>query len=392
MLAGPLPVWHHGRRAAVLAGLATSLLTAVAAQAAQHCEIGGVSVVPAQKQSLQGRSGVMRCLENGELVREQDLQNGRFVGAVRYFTNGRLSREQFLNERGNLQGRSREFAPGGQLLREGSYDNGAFAGLVRSFLPDGRLQRASFFGAEGELAYAEFNRQGELRALRCGDRPLLAPAVDDARLCGFSPRPSQVSFVAESGVLRARATFSAGKRLRYETFQDNGLPATQEEISAAGRVERIFGADGARRREVLWSLGDGPSQREREQEFSSAGTLTRERLWRQGELVSEQTFYLNGQPRSKARYTGAGNHRILETQDFHDNGLPAAQGSYIDTGRYAPTPVGTHRQFDPQGRIRSETVYDQRGRLQRERAWDLTGNLLRDDEVQEDGARRAAAR
>jgi len=263
---------------------------------------------------------------------------------------------------------------------------------VRSFHADGSLQRASFFGAEGELAYAEFTRQGELRSLRCGERPLLAPAVDDAKLCGFSPKLSQVSFVAESGALRARASFANGRRVRYETFQDNGLPATQEEISPAGRIERIFGADGARRREVLWSLGDGPSQREREQEFSSAGTLTRERRWSQGELLSEQTFYLNGQPRSKARYTGTGGNRVLETQDFYENGIASGQGSYVDTGRYAPTPVGTHRQFDVQGRVKAETVYDARGRLLRERTWDGSGSLLRDEEIQEDGSRRSATR
>lgn len=381
--------WRGSGRAVVVAGWMTGALVANTAFAAPSCDINGVVVNPADKSATQGRSGVLRCHDGGQLVTEQDIQNGRFAGAVRYFSNGRLAREQFVNDKGNLQGRSREFGPDGQLLREGTYENGALVGLVRSFHPDGRLQRASFYTAEGEVAYAEFTHHGDLRSLRCGERPLLSPAVDDARLCGFPSRPSQVAFVAETGVLRARATFVAGRRVRYETFQDSGLPATQEELLATGRIERIFGADGTRRREVLWTLNDGLSQREREQEFSSAGTLTRERRWSQGELLSEQTFYLNGQPRSKARYTSTGSARTLETQDYYDNGVLSAEGSYIDTGRYAPTPIGTHRQFDPLGHMKTESVYDGRGRLMRERSWDPSGNVLRDDEVLQDAARKA---
>jgi len=376
-----LPSWH-GRVFGVALAASVAGLSATAASAAQDCEIGGARIDASASGALQGRSGLLRCRDhdNNDVVREQDLQNGRFVGAVRYYSHGRLSREQTLNERGNLSGRSREFGPLGQLVREGTYDNGVLVGLARSFHPDGRLQRASFYTADGEVAYAEFTRRGELRSLRCADRPLLVPAVDDASLCGFKVKSSQVAFLAENGTLRARATFVAGRRTRYETFQDNGLPATEEELVPAGRIERIFGSDGVRRREVLWTLNDGQGVREREQEFASSGTLTRERRWSQGQLVSEQTFYLNGLPRSKARYTGAGNGRRLETQDYYENGTLAAEGSYIDTGRYAPTPVGTHRQFDPLGRIKSESVYDNRGRL------------LRDDELPDEAARRAAVR
>lgn len=377
-----LPIWHGRVFGVAVFGLATSLLSVSAWAAQQDCEVGGARVDPAVAGALQGRSGSLRCRDHdsNDLVREQELQNGHFVGSVRYYSHGRLSREQTLNERGNLNGRSREFGPLGQLLREGTYENGALVGLARSFHPDGRLQRASFYTAEGEAAYAEFTRRGELRSLRCADRPLLVPAVDDASLCGFRTRPSQVAFLAENGTLRARATFVSGRRARYETFQDNGLPATEEELVPAGRIERIFGADGVRRREVLWTLNDGQGVREREQEFASSGTLTRERRWSQGQLVSEQTFYLNGQPRSKARYIGTGAGRRLETQDYYENGTLSAEGSYIDTGRYAPTPVGTHRQFDALGRIRTESVYDNRGRL------------LRDDEPNDEAARRAAVR
>ncbi|MES2183257.1 MAG: hypothetical protein V4505_01815 [Pseudomonadota bacterium] len=362
-----------------------------AAWAVQDCDIGGEPVNPANGHTTQGKTGLMRCRDRdtGQVVREQELQNGKFMGVVRYFTDGKLSREQTVNERGNMQGRAREFAPGGQVLREATYDNGTQTGLSRSFHPNGQLHRATFYGPQGEQAYAEFTARGELRGLRCGDKPLLAPAVDDAKLCGFPSRLSQVQFVAENGSLRARATYQAGKRVRYETYQDNGTPAQQEEVSATARIERSFGPEGNKRREMQWALNGTQAVREREQEFAASGAITRERRWANGELSSEQTFYLNGQPRSKARYTQSGPGRMLETQEFYDNGVLSAEGSYVDTGRYAPTPVGTHRQFDTQGRVKSESVYDARGRITRERAWDPSGALLRDDEVFEDGSRKA---
>lgn len=381
---------HIGCRAVIV----LAALTAGTAWAVQDCELNGEPVNPANGHTTQGKSGTMRCRDrdSGQPVREQELQNGKFMGAVRYYTAGKLSREYSVNERGNMQGRSQEFAANGQLVREASYDDGRQVGLARTFYVDGQLQRASFYGPTGELAYAEFTSRGELRGLRCAERPVLAPVVDDAKLCGFPLRTSTVAFVAESGAVRARGTFVAGKRLRYETFQDNGLPAQQEEVTLTSRVERSFGPNGAKRREVLWAVNNGKAVREREQEFAANGALTRERLWTQGELSSESTYYLNGQPRSKAQYTMAGTTRVLETREFYDNGMLAAEGRYIDTGRYAPVPTGTHRRYDMQGKLKSESVFDSRGRISRERTWDADGALLRDDELFEDGSRKVYTR
>ena len=359
-----------------------------------RCDVNGVSVNPQNGMALPpaARTGVLRCLdpETSMPVREQAVKNGALTGPVRYFRDGVLVREQMTDQQGNLQGPSREFGPKGQVLSDISYDNGLKSGLARSFYPNGKLDRATFYGPEGELAFAEFTTRGELSSLHCGDKPLLAPAVDDARLCGFPSRMSQLFFMSESGMVRARGRYLAGKRLRFETFQENGMPAQLEETTGTTRVERTFGADGAKRREVTWSIANGVPTREMEQEFTASGALTRERRWTLGELSSESTYFPDGRPRSKARYTLVGASRVLETREFHDNGVLSAEGRYIDTGRYAPTPTGIHRKFDLKGQIKSETRFDARGRMQRERTWDVAGNLVRDDEVLEDGSRRTA--
>jgi antitoxin component YwqK of YwqJK toxin-antitoxin module len=390
------------RTPALALGLAAAaVLAPLGARAAvQDCEIAGEAVRPASPSTLAGKSGTMRCRDrdSGQLVQEQEVQNGRIAGLHRIYANGRLVREQSVNAQGNLQGLLREFdAAGGLLLREASYSNGNRVGLARSFHPGTQqLQRVSFHAAPGgELAAAEFTPSGQLRALRCGGKPLLAPAFDDSRPCGFAgngPGPV-VPLYADNGNLRARVTFAAGRLVRQDTFYDNGQLAQQQEPTPTGYVERSFASDGTLRREVSWQVRPNAAPvREHEQEFAANGAPVRERRWRQGELVGEDTFYLNGQPRSRAQYGVApGGERWLQIRNFYDSGVLAGESSYADNGRYAPVPVGTHRQYDPQGKIKSETVYDTRGRIARERAWTPAG-LMRDDEVFEDGSRKTYIR
>ncbi len=157
-----------------LALLSLCLLAPAWAHAVQDCELNGESVNPNHGGTTAGKTGIMRCKDrdSGQLVREQELQGGKFMGLVRYYKDGKLQRDYSVNERGNQHGRAREFAPGGQVLRDSTYDNGSQMGLARSFHANGQLQRIVFYGPrEGgsiEQAYAEFNESGQLQALRCG--------------------------------------------------------------------------------------------------------------------------------------------------------------------------------------------------------------------------------
>lgn len=270
-------------------------------------------------------------------------------------------------------------------------------GLGRTLHPNGQLERAAFHAAGHTIAFAEFTTRGELSRLQCGDRPVLAPLVDDARLCGFPARVSQLSFLSENGTIHARGTYQGGKRIAFETYQNNGLTLLQEQVLPGGRIERTYGIDGTLRREVTWAVDaaartTATATRQTEREFNAQGVLSRERQWQAGVLASEATYFPDGHPRSKARYMMVGSRRLLETREFHENGSLAAEGHYRDTGRYAPIPTGIHRQLDAQGRLRAEAQFDDRGRLRHERTWDVAGKPLRDDEVAEDGSRRPITR
>jgi antitoxin component YwqK of YwqJK toxin-antitoxin module len=374
--------------------LAATLLFGNAAHAVQDCELNGQSINPANGNTTAGKTGLMRCKDrdSGELVREQQLQNGAFMGLVRFYEKGKLHDEHSVNARGNMEGRAREFSPTGQVLRESTYEDGRETGLVRSFHPGGQLRRVSF-ADQGERASAEFSNSNKLSALRCGDKPVLAPVVDDARLCGFIGGPSQVELFDNKGNLRSRLSYMNGKRVRSEELYDNGKPASQDEVAGTQRTERRFSSEGVKRREVVSLLVDRGAIKQREQEFSEKGTLVHDQRWNAaGDPVSDESYYLNGQSRGKTNYGVGGDARLIEVVEFYDNGQRSSVGRYVTVDRFRRNPIGTHQRFDEKGTLMAESVYDDKGRVTREKTWDANGKPERDDEVFEDGSRKAYAK
>ncbi|MBN9410454.1 MAG: hypothetical protein J0H69_15000 [Burkholderiales bacterium] len=379
--------------------LAVATLIPLAAHAVQDCELNGEAVNPANGNTTAGKTGLMRCKDrdSGQMRREQELKNGKFMGLVRHYQDGRLFKEHSVNEQGNMDGRAREFAANGQVVYDTTYENGRRTGLLRAWYDSGKPRRAAFNENDREIASVEWSERGQVHSLRCGDRPVLSPAADDRALCGFAA-PSQVEMFSDSGVLQTRSTWVQGKRTRYETFFRNGQPQTQQEVSASGRVERRFADDGTKRREIRWEssgAADARAYKVLEQDYSERGTLVREQRWAvaDGSAVSDVSFYLNGQPKAKTEFSKEGEQQVRRESGFYDSGKLASEGRFVETGRFRTTqPVGSHRRYDESGRVAAESVYDDRGRLTREKVWDEAGQLVRDDEVFEDGSRKSFAR
>ncbi|MBC5766160.1 toxin-antitoxin system YwqK family antitoxin [Ramlibacter albus] len=346
------------------AALPLLLLLACNAHAVQDCDIGGVGVNPANGATTEGKTGIMRCVDRDTRVvqREQELRGGRFIGLVRFYDNGKLAKEHSVNERGNLQGRGREFGPQGQVLFEGEYDNGDLKGISRRFHANGQLRGITVHAPRGEpAAAASFNAQGQLTELRCGARPQLAPAVDDARLCGFGS-PSSVDLYNERGVLQFKVNLQDGLRTRVARLDEQGRVRQQEDIDPAKQSRRL-------------------------QQFADSGTLVRDQRWEAGLPVLDVQHYLNGQPRTKTEWKGS---QIVET-GYGDDGRVTTTGTWV-SARGGRQPTGTHQRFNAAGRLVGESTYDERGRITREKAWDDGGTLLRDDAVFEDGSRKAFSR
>ena len=379
---------------------------ALPALAVESCDVNGQYVNPANGNTTAGKTGLMRCRdgEGGAVVREQELQNGVFMGVVRYFRDGQLEKEHRVNERGNRDGVAREYATekGAKpvLVREATYRDGRSVGLVRSWYPSGQLRRVSFHGDdERELAAAEFTAEGRLYELQCGPRPVLAPDADDAHWCGHVGGASDVVLYSGKGVAKARVSYERGERRRSELLGDSGVVRELQEATSAGGTERSFYADGTKRREMQWTVAAGERPRRvttLEQEFHESGTLVHERRFRVAangsELVFEQHWYLNGQPKDRVEYLAGDGRTLRQETAYFDNGKKSFEGAWgvaSPQARGRDVATGVHRSFDENGRLRGERFHDERGRVTRERELDASGTVVRDDEVFEDGSRKA---
>jgi antitoxin component YwqK of YwqJK toxin-antitoxin module len=363
--------------------------------AIQVCDLDGQSVNPNNGHTTAGKSGLMRCREGegGPVQREQELKNGVFMGVERYFKDGVLQREFSVNERGNKDGRSREFS-GSQLVSEETYLNGSTVGLARRWYPNGQLRRLSFHGdRERELAVAEFTPDGKLRELRCADQPRLAPDADDATWCGHRTGTGSVTLHADDGRPRGSLLHERGERRKAELLWANGKPREQSETTAGGGVERSFNEAGVKRRERQWVVQGSQRLTTLEREYHDSGSLVRERQWKPGdrgsELALEQRWYLNGQLKEKQEYLSVDGQAARRETNYHDNGRVSSEGLWLVAGRYEHQASGVHKSYDDEGRLRLERHHDARGRLTRERELDESGQVKRDDALFEDGSRKA---
>jgi len=396
----------------VLAVALVGIAASTSAGAVESCELNGQHVNPANGNTTAGKTGLMRCRdgEGGPVIREQELQGGVFMGVVRYFRDGQLEKEHRVNERGNRDGVAREYARGegaakAVLVREETYRDGRTVGISRSWYPNGQLRRVAFHGDDDrEQASAEFTADGKLYELRCAPRAVLGAGADDARWCGHAGGASNVVLYNGKGVAKARVSYERGERRKSESLGEGGNVRESQETSASGGVERSFYADGTKRRELAWVAAAGERARRLttlEQEFHEGGRLVHERRWRvaeggsSAELASEQQWYLNGQPKERVDYAVVDGRLQRQETSYHDNGRKSFEGTWRGTatsGRGRDIASGVHRSWDEGGALRAERFHDERGRVTRERAFDGAGVLVHDDEVFEDGSRKASGK
>ena len=391
-----IPTWRQALGAAFLASTSAAL-------AVQDCEFNGKSINTNNGAETAGKSGMVRCKDrdSGMVEREYELRNGDSVGLSRYFRNGKLAKEFTITANGPHEGLEREWAANGQLVLEFTNVKGNARGLRRSWYEDGSPKAVEWVAdTERDGASAQFTPGKQLAGLRCGPKPLLAPHLDDAALCGFGGSASTVSTYSSSGKLRGTQTLLGGVVQKQAVLMDNGKPQEEMERQGSQRTERFFAEDGGKRREKVWNETDRPAALVRDSEYHASGTLVRERLYalvdaggrKRSRLASEATFYLNGQPKSKDVYTQEGNTELRDSQRFSDKGTLRAQGRYAMDGRYGERAMGVHKFFFDNGKPELEEHYDDQGALKRQREWDESGKLLRDDAVFEDGSRKAYTR
>jgi antitoxin component YwqK of YwqJK toxin-antitoxin module len=354
----------------------------------------------------QGRSGTIRCPDqHGRTAREIQLQDGRQKGFVRIFHDGLLYEEYVQNERGNRDGLARTYAatPGrNPVTREETLRDGTPVGVVKDWYPDGTRMRLSYHPGDGtEAAVVAFTPKGTLSDLRCAVQPVFAPDFDDATACGFR-KPSVVELYSPKETLRGRVTYDHGQRRHIDGFFESGQLAQRVDLTDTGGVDHEFTEAGTPRQDIEWTIRPGDERKTHlitlQRDYHASGKPIREQRWeltpRGTQRTLDAAWYLNGQPKSRSETFTQDGHRLRRDTDFFDSGRKRSEGLWnVDDGdRDGGRETGVHQRFDEAGVLRSESTYDGAGRLARERAWDEHGRLERDDQVFEDGSRKAYAR
>ena len=368
--------------------------------------MNGKPVNPSDGSAIAGLSGLLRCRDDdtGQLQREQELRAGKYLGIERFFDrNGKLSKERSVNERGNSQGRVREFWPSGQLKRESLADNGDARGLVRSFAQNGEPESVRFIQDRQELFLLEYNAQGQMTALQC---PAASVTHEDRKPCGFEGR-TDTTLYGSHGEKLALRTYEQGRQLAATLWQDDGTLAGQQLFDGGRRVQRRYSAQGAApgksvlREERIFepdtnALNATRGRLQSLKLWGANGQLTEAHDYADGREVALQRWYLNGKLRERRARTGTGDQARVLRDSFSDAGVLLRRERLIAGTDDADVPIGAQQTFHGDGTLASEETWSPldasgRTRLAARRLWDESGRLTADDDIMEDGSRRPRA-
>lgn len=366
------------------------------ASAIIRCELNGQSINISNGAELAGKTGLVRCREDstGQIQREQELQNGRFMGLERMFDReGRLQRERTVNERGNSHGRVVDFWPDGKVRREETADNGRTQGAVRRFDASGRVERVSFHGDGQELFYVEYNAKGQPTRLLC---PRASVLPEDRKPCGFDGATDTLLY-AESGARSAQLRYEQGRLLGATEWASDGVVSAQQLVVDGRRVHRSFYTEGGKsvlREERVFTpdertLRDTRGQLLSTKRYGASGQIIEQRSFADGREVQVERWYLNGSVRERSVWSGTGEQARLLREMYRDDGK-LARREQLNKDQW---PVGAQQTFHENGRLAVEEQYsdpDARGRTRptARKQWDETGKLVADDTILEDGSRQ----
>lgn len=397
----PAPFIARVMRLSLIAAALQLSLAAQPALATEDCTLNGVEVSLSHGSTTAGKSGLVRCVdrETKIIISERELRAGELVGMRRNYTDGVLRLEYGRDERGREHGATRKFAANKQMLSEEFYEHGQRVGMQREWYESGKLSIVEFH-AKNDSAKARYTPQGQLTNLKCGSKALLAPHVDDATLCGFKGKPSNLEYFHDDGKARGRETYLAGVSVLYQALDSAGKIHATLERRGKQRIETDFSSEGKKSLETVWDLSEKSSVKQRQAQFHSSGSLVREQQFtmlefagaRRNLLSLEASYFLNGQPKRRETYSIVGNDRYKTLETFHDNGKPALKGRYIEVREDQFRPDGTIQTFAADGLLVQEQIYDDKGNVKRERTFNEQGKLEKDEELFEDGSRKAFAK
>jgi antitoxin component YwqK of YwqJK toxin-antitoxin module len=351
--------------------------------------------------------GQVRCWKDGQVVIDLRIDQGRKTG---FLTQKTLRGSRRVAYRDNKQhGEERSFE-NGKLTSLEFFDNGDRV-WRKEFRPDGRVASYThkYPGGSADLTTKE---DGHVTRLQC-----VPAAKDDPEVrkpCGFDG-PATTSIYDGTGKVSRVLTFKDGV-LQKEGAGTSSYAARSEVAFKDGKKqgeERVLRADGKLSSTIAWDKG---VKEGKETTYADDGKkIVKEIVWKAGEMVQVQEWYLNGNLKLEESYRGSKKKRVKEYWDsgkaelegdvvlcetndwgfvFRDWCEEGVQKSYFENGKpeseasfHLGKQQGPSKTWWENGKPASVEEWAD-GRPTKAKRWDKDGKLISDDEFEADGSRK----
>ena len=164
----------------------------------ESCDPDGQQVNPSNGSTTEGKTGLMRCRdgEGGPVVREQELKNGVFMGAVRYYKDGVSSASTASTSAATAtarraSGSARQRRRQARAGEEETLRDGRTVGLARSWYPSGQLRRVAFHDDEEGAGERRIHAARPARRAALRRRSRARQRRRRSRRLGFASRPAR---------------------------------------------------------------------------------------------------------------------------------------------------------------------------------------------------------
>ena len=345
----------------------------------------------------------VKCWKDGEVVIDLEIAKGKTTG---FLTRYDLKRTHRITYRDGKEHGEHKTIENGKVKSIEWYDNGQRV-WEKEFFPSGVLAKYSRKFPDG-TANLSVHEDGKVYDLRCSPGAKDDPEL--RKLCGFG------------GAVTTSIYDGTGKVSRVQTWKDGVIQkesAGTSEYAARSEVgfkdgkkqgeERMVGPAGKLASTVNWDRG---IKEGKETEYADDGKkVTKEMLWKAGELKQLTEFYLNGNPKLKENYDG---RKKKQSKTFWDTGPVSSEGGFVmcDHGGYRDwCEEGVHRSYFENGAPKREMNFRlgrregtgkswwKNGkpasvesyvddRLTTAKRWDENGKLASDEEFEADGSRK----
>lgn len=300
-------------------------ITAEAWATPQTCTLNNEHVNLNHGGTTAGKTGMIICKnEDGKVVREFEMRNGKEVGKVMRIDWDGNREEYSINEKGNTDGEKKTFHKNGTLIFKGKFVNGNSVGVHKYFYPSGKLKDIYYYeeGRSNSLMNMSLREDGSVTSFHCAKESM---AKEDKQVCGWGKKITTKLFNQE-------VTMLDGKQINEIQFDRNNKKVLERSTTDGMTIEK---------------------------RFFETGELKEENTFKDRIQLTSKEYFMNGKMSKETTFEDV-DKKVLQTiKTYYDDGSLMSEGKYFRGGRYAgrDKPHGEIKTYYMNGKLQSSENY-----------------------------------